>query len=98
VIWLDLLLAKFSNGEAEQVMRKVDNKSAISLANNPSSTSDPSKYFKYHFIRGCMEKEDRAEVCANQTLARRHADQALWLSLPRRAALTHRHGGELAKT
>jgi hypothetical protein len=31
---LDRLLAKFSNGEAEQVMLKVDNKSAISLVKN----------------------------------------------------------------
>jgi hypothetical protein len=42
-IWMAQLLAEFSNSEAEQVMLKVDNKSSITLAKNPTcSTSDPS--------------------------------------------------------
>ena len=55
-IWLARLLAEFSNGEAEQVMLKVDNKSAISLAKNPVF-HERSKLIelKYHFIRDCVE-------------------------------------------
>jgi hypothetical protein len=55
-IWLARLLAEFSNGEAEQVVLKVDNKSAISLAKNPIF-HERSKHIKpkYHFIRDCME-------------------------------------------
>ena len=55
-IWLARLLAEFSNGEAEQVVLKVDNKSAISLAKNPVF-HERSKHIelKYHFIRECVE-------------------------------------------
>ena len=57
-IWLARLLAEFNNGEAEQVMLKVDNKSAISLAKNPIF-HERSKHIelKYHFIRDCVEEK-----------------------------------------
>ena len=50
------MLAEFSNGEAEQVMLKVNNKSAIALAKNPVF-HERSKHIllKYHFIRDCVE-------------------------------------------
>ena len=50
------MLAEFSNGEAEQVSLKVDNKSAISLAKNLVFHKH-SKHIelKYHFIRDCVE-------------------------------------------
>ena len=55
-IWLSRLLAELSNGEAEQVVLKVDNKSAIALAKNPVF-HERSKHIelKYHFIRDCVE-------------------------------------------
>lgn len=55
-IWLAQLLAEFSNCEAEQVMLKVDNKSAISLAKNPVF-HERSKHveLKYNFIWDCVE-------------------------------------------
>jgi hypothetical protein len=55
-IWLARLLAELSNGEAEQVMLKVDNKSALSLAKNPIF-HERSKHIevKYHLIRDCVE-------------------------------------------
>jgi hypothetical protein len=55
-IWLARLLAELSNGEEEQVMLKVDNKSAISLAKN-LVFHERSKHIevKYHLIRDCVE-------------------------------------------
>lgn len=55
-IWLARLLAELRNGEAESVVLKVDNKSAIALAKNPVF-HDRSKHIelKYHFIRDCVE-------------------------------------------
>ena len=55
-IWLARLLAEFSNGEAEHVVLKVDNKSAIALVKNPVF-HERSKHIelKYHFIRDCVE-------------------------------------------
>ena len=50
------MLSEFSNGEAEHVVLKVDNKSATALAKNPVF-HERSKYIdlKYHFIRDCVE-------------------------------------------
>jgi len=55
-IWLARLLSEFSNGEAEHVVLKVDNKPAIALAKNPVF-HERSKHIdlKYHFIRDCVE-------------------------------------------
>ena len=67
-IWLSRLLAEFSSGEAEQVVLKVDNKSAIALAKNPVF-HERSKHIelKYHFIRDCVEaKKIELEFVPNE--------------------------------
>jgi len=57
-VWLSRLLAEFRLEEAERVVLKVDNKSAISLAKNPVF-HERSKHIelKYHFIRDCVERK-----------------------------------------
>ena len=61
-IWLARLLAEFSSGEAEQVVLKVHNKSAIALAKNPI-LHERSKHIelKYHFIRDYVETKIELE-------------------------------------
>lgn len=57
-IWLRGLLAEITGRKEEQVVIKVDNKSAISLMKNPVFHGR-SKHIntRYHYIRECVEKE-----------------------------------------
>jgi hypothetical protein len=61
-IWLARLLGELQNKEAEKIVLKVDNKSAISLSKNPV-LHDRSKHIdtRFHFIRDCVE-DGRVEV------------------------------------
>jgi hypothetical protein len=61
-IWLARLLGELQNKEAEKIVLKVVNKSAISLSKNPV-LHDRSKHIdtRFHLIRDCVE-DGRVEV------------------------------------
>ncbi|KAL1201566.1 Retrovirus-related Pol polyprotein from transposon TNT 1-94 [Cardamine amara subsp. amara] len=57
-IWLQDLLTEITGWKNEQVLIKIDNKSAISLTRNPVFHGKSKHIHKrYHFIRECIEKE-----------------------------------------
>lgn len=57
-IWLQDLLSEITGWKNEQVLIKIDNKSAISLTRNPVFHGKSKHIHKrYHFIRECIEKE-----------------------------------------
>ena len=91
-VWLSRLLAEFRLEEAERVVLKVDNKSAISLAKNPVF-HERSKHIelKYHFIRDCVEtkKIDSSSLQPNVsslTCLPSHLVESAWRSCAQASA------------
>ena len=57
-VWLQELLSEVTGGETEKTLILVDNKSAISLANNPVFHRRSKHIHKrFHFIRKCVERK-----------------------------------------
>ena len=57
-IWLQDLLSEITGWKTEQIIIKIDNKSAIAVTKNPVFHGKSKHIHKrYHFIRECIEME-----------------------------------------